>query len=111
MIDPFLQSTYLGGSGSDTLGAIAIDTVSGAVYVCGGTASPDFPSTAGGAQSSLAGKTSAGFVALLDSPITRLVQATYLGWAVPRLPSLPRPATCTSLAARTKLMVAPLSRA
>ena len=38
-----LYSTFLGGSGSDSASAVAVDS-SGAAYVAGSTTSPDFPS-------------------------------------------------------------------
>ncbi|WP_374008261.1 IPTL-CTERM sorting domain-containing protein [Delftia lacustris] len=78
VIDPLLQSTYLGGSGSDVVKAIAIDTVSGDVLVGGDTASGDFPGTAGGAQLSLGGRTD-GFVARLSGDLKTLRQSTFLG--------------------------------
>ena len=42
-------SSFLGGSGTDTGQAITVDS-SGAIYVAGGTASPNFPATAGAYQ-------------------------------------------------------------
>src|SRR5262249_23599739 len=48
IIDPLLQSTYLGGTGTD--GALlAIHPITGDVYAVGSTTSTDFPGTAGGA--------------------------------------------------------------
>jgi len=51
-IDPFatgkdelLFATYLGGSGTDTAAGVAVDGVSGSIYVAGSTTSPDFPFT------------------------------------------------------------------
>ena len=45
-----LQSTYLGGNGSDWAQALAIHPATGNVYVAGWTTSTDFPRTSGGAQ-------------------------------------------------------------
>ena len=42
-------SSFLGGSGTDSGQSIAVDS-SGAIYVAGGTASPNFPATAGAYQ-------------------------------------------------------------
>ncbi|MFN3599226.1 MAG: SBBP repeat-containing protein, partial [Aquificaceae bacterium] len=56
---------------------IAIDS-SGNVYVAGGTHSDDFPNTNGGAQSNSSGGWDA-FVAKLNSGLTNITQATYLG--------------------------------
>ena len=50
MIDPLLQSTYLGGTVTDVANAIAIHPTTGDVYVAGQTSSADFPGVAGGAQ-------------------------------------------------------------
>ena len=65
VIDPLVQSTYLGGSGSDVALAIAIDSA-GNVYVAGGTGSTNFPGTYGGAQPTYGGNSDA-FVAKFDS--------------------------------------------
>jgi len=77
VIDPLLQSTYLGGSGSDLAYSIAMDT-GGNVYVAGETSSTNFPGTTGGAQPSNSGNGDA-FVAKLNPTLTTLLQSTYLG--------------------------------
>jgi hypothetical protein len=77
-IDPVLQATYLGGTGIDQALALAIHPVSHDVYVAGYTASTNFPGTAGGPQS-VKGVNNDAFVAHLDSTLTTLSQATYLG--------------------------------
>jgi hypothetical protein len=71
------QSTYLGGRGDEYPRAIAIEPSSGEVYVAGGTTSPDFPGTTGGAQP--AGRGADAFIARLNAGLTKLNQATYLG--------------------------------
>lgn len=68
--------TYLGGSGTDTAKAIAIDSA-GNAYVTGSTSSRDFPATRGVIASSNAGFDDA-FVAKFDSG-GGLVYATLLG--------------------------------
>jgi len=78
VIDPLLQSTYLGGSGDDVTTALAIHPTTGDVYVAGFTDSSPFPGTAGGAQPAIGGGTDA-FVARFPSTLTSLTQATYLG--------------------------------
>lgn len=79
VIDPLLQSTYLGGGGSvSDAYAIALAPGGGDVYVAGGTDATAFPGTAGGAQAANAGGFDA-FVARLNSSLTALVQTTYLG--------------------------------
>lgn len=75
VIDPILQSTYLGGTGGDPATVLAIHPISGEVIVAGQTISIDFPMTAGSAQPSPNDM----FVARLNSTLTSLLQATYLG--------------------------------
>jgi Beta-propeller repeat len=70
-------STYLGGRSEDFDGAIAVDGA-GSAYVTGYTASTDFPTTAGAAQTSNAGQNDA-FVTKLDAAGSALVYSTYLG--------------------------------
>jgi muconolactone delta-isomerase len=78
VIDPILQSTYLGGGGYDEAHAIAIHPKTGEIYVVGWTSSTSFPKTTGGAQASKSRDYDA-FVARLNSNLTRILQSTYLG--------------------------------
>jgi len=78
VIDPILQSTYLGGSNDDGALAIAINPTTGEVYVAGDTESTNFPSTSGGARASNNGSSDA-FVTRLNSSLTQILQSTYLG--------------------------------
>ncbi len=95
VIDPILQSTYLGGSNDDSAYAIAIHPQTGEVYVAGVTKSKDFPKTTaspllplapGGAQKwcdkrviDLRNSCYDAFVARLNKDLTQILQATYLG--------------------------------
>jgi hypothetical protein len=72
-----VYSTFLGGSGDDVALPIAVDS-GGNAYVTGVTQSPNFPITAGAAQSSELG-TYAAFVAVLNSDASALWYSTYLG--------------------------------
>ncbi len=72
-----LYSTYLGGSVVDNGNAIAVDSF-GSAYIAGSTASPDFPTTAGAAQTVLAGAFNA-FVAKLTPGGNGLAFSTLLG--------------------------------
>jgi fibronectin type 3 domain-containing protein len=72
-----LHSTYLGGSGRDTGESIFVDA-SGDVYVGGWTMSNDFPATQGAYSSNLDG-THDGYIVKMNSNLTDLSFATYLG--------------------------------
>lgn len=65
VIDPLLQSTYLGGSGFELAADLAIHPTTGDIYVAGETSSSPFPGTAGGAQPAFGGGTTDAFVARL----------------------------------------------
>jgi sugar lactone lactonase YvrE len=79
VIDPsIVYATYLGGSGSDTPGRMALDP-SGDAYVAGQTTSTDFPVTAGAFRTTLPPDFGgvAGFVTKLNPQGTGLVYSTY----------------------------------
>jgi hypothetical protein len=78
VIDPLLQSTYLGGKGQDTGLGIIVHPSTGDVYVAGETDSNDFPGTAGGAQTTNNGDVDY-FVARLSADLRTIRSATYLG--------------------------------
>lgn len=72
-----VYSTYLGGSGSGVVSAIALDS-SGDAYITGWTSSPDFPVTSGAFQSKIGGGSDT-YVAELNPTGTSLVFASFLG--------------------------------
>ena len=73
------QATYLGGSKSNILYSMIIDS-NGLVYVAGTTSSSDFPGTQNGAFETK-GKTSPnGFIAKLSPDLKILHQASYTNW-------------------------------
>ncbi len=79
VIDPSLgYSTYLGGSGSDTIAGMAVDAA-GNVYVAGSTPSTDFPSAGTPYQRTYAGGSNDVYVAKLNASGTGLVYSTYVG--------------------------------
>jgi len=75
-----IYSTYLGGSGDDKCGRLAIDS-SGNVYLAGETSSPNFP-TANAFQGTYGGGAADGFVTKLHASGSALVYSTYLGGSV-----------------------------
>jgi len=80
VIDPILQSTYLGGSGGDEANAVVIHPTTGEIYVAGYTTSTNFPGTAGGASPKISRFLGTGdaFVARLNKELTQILQFTYL---------------------------------
>ena len=79
VIDPLLQSTYLGGTAFDDGRGMAIHPLTGDVYLAGYTESAVFPGTAGGAQPASGGGIADAFLARFSSTLTTLIQATFLG--------------------------------
>lgn len=73
-----IWSTYLGGSFDDAVYSIDVDS-SYNLLVCGGTNSPDFPTTAGVVQPNYGGGTADGFVAKLSYNGDRLMASTFYG--------------------------------
>ncbi len=74
-----MWATFLGGSGTDGAGAVAVDP-SNNVYVAGGTGSLDFPTTSGAFGQTPNGRGDA-FVAKLSPDGSRLLWSTLLGGA------------------------------
>jgi hypothetical protein len=75
-----IYSTYLGGSGGDGGGGVAVDSF-GYAYVVGTTGSTDFPTTPGAFQTRLRGPESNAFVTKLNPTGSALLYSTYLGRA------------------------------
>ena len=78
MGEKLLYATYLGGSGTETSGGIAVDAA-GSAYVTGSTESSDFPITSGAYDAQSKTTNSTGFVAKLSADATALIYSTYLG--------------------------------
>lgn len=78
IIDPMLQSAYLGGSGNELGLAIAVHPRTGEIYVTGSTASGSLPLTAGAYDITLGG-TSDAFVSLFSADLKTLHRTTYIG--------------------------------
>jgi hypothetical protein len=75
-VDPILSySTYLGGTDNDAAYGIAVDST-GAVYLTGSTASPDFPATSG--HNSGADDV---FITKLSPNGSSVIYSTYIGGA------------------------------
>ena len=75
-LQALVQSTYLGGSNTDDITALALAS-NGDVLVAGTTYSSDLPGTTGGAQAAHAGGYD-GFVARLSGNLQTLQQSSYL---------------------------------
>ena len=71
-----VYSTFLGGSGVDHAGGIAIDSSNG-VYIAGGTTSSNFPIT--GAIQPVSGGNQDAFLTKLNASGSGIVYSTYLG--------------------------------
>lgn len=71
-------STYIGGSADDGCYGLIIDN-SLNVYVTGGTASSNFPSTAGAVKTTYGGGQSDGFISKIKSDGTALMASTFVG--------------------------------
>ncbi len=75
-----IWSTYIGGTGSDAGYVLAFDTAQTALYVAGGTNSPNFPVTAGSLHSTFQGGLADGFVLKFkNSAPYNLLKGTYVG--------------------------------
>jgi ankyrin repeat protein len=80
--DKVIYSTFLGGSGADICGKIAVDA-EGSAYVVGSTSSKDFPVTPGAFQTTCKGGDDGTghadvFIAKLSPDGSRLVYSTYI---------------------------------
>ncbi len=78
IIDPLLQSAYLGGSGTENGYAIAVHPRTGEIYVTGSTSSSSLPFTASAYDTTLGGSSDA-FVSLFSADLKTLVRTTYIG--------------------------------
>jgi hypothetical protein len=74
-----LYSTFLGGTSAENGDSLAIDA-SGALYIVGGTGSPNFPTTPGAFQTTCAGTTcNDAFVTQLNPSGSTLYYSTFFG--------------------------------
>ncbi|NIT78935.1 MAG: hypothetical protein GWN18_15715, partial [Thermoplasmata archaeon] len=77
VIDPWVFSTYLGGTGDDGIVRVKVDS-DGDIYTTGVTDSGNFPTTNGAFQTSLAGWMNC-FVSKFNSAASALSFSTYIG--------------------------------
>jgi gliding motility-associated-like protein len=73
-----IWSTYFGGSAQDASHTVKLDE-NGAIFIAGGTASSNLPTTAGALQPSYGGGVTDGFVASISQNGQSIVACTYLG--------------------------------
>ncbi|WP_048189878.1 Ig-like domain-containing protein [Methanobacterium sp. SMA-27] len=78
IIDPLLSSTFLSGNSYDNAQGVAVDKA-GNVYVTGYTGSGDFPTIAGGYQTTIKSGEWDAFVSKFDSTLTTLISSTFIG--------------------------------
>ena len=78
IIDPLLQTTYLGDTSSYSGQAMTVHPVSGEVLIAGFTGSSNLPGRLGGAQPARSGGFDA-FVSRFNANLTSLLQSTYFG--------------------------------
>ncbi len=71
-------STYVGGIADEGIARAVVDAA-GNIYICGGTASTDFPTTAGAFDTTFSGGSFDGFVAKLAPGAASIVYSSYLG--------------------------------
>jgi hypothetical protein len=76
VIDPMLESTFLGGSNSDFANDIVVDN-DGDIYVTGYTSSSDFPVTDGALDTTLDYRDI--FISRFDSNLRHLLSSTFIG--------------------------------
>jgi len=81
-LDPTLSSlqwsTYFGGNTGDAIYSMKINSA-GTVYVCGGTASSDFPTTSGVLNQTFVGGISDGFVAAFNPSNGTMLRSSFIG--------------------------------
>jgi hypothetical protein len=73
-----LGASYVGSSRGDTLYGLAVDT-DGNLYASGDTTANDFPTTPNAYQPSIGSSGHSSFLVKLDSTLSNLLYATYLG--------------------------------
>ena len=72
-LSSLLQSTYLGGSGSELANAVTVHPVSGEIIVAGSTASTNLPGASGGPQPTFGGGFNDAFVSRLTPDLRALL--------------------------------------
>ncbi len=77
-LSTLLFSSYIGGSLADAAYSVKIDG-GGTAYVCGGTASLNFPVTPGALHTTYRGGILDGYIAKINTTGTAILAATYLG--------------------------------
>lgn len=77
-LSELMWGTHIGGTKDDAVYSVK-PYPDGTIYICGGTTSKDFPTTAGTLFPSAIGGTADAFVAHINKDGSQLLQSTYLG--------------------------------
>ncbi|MBI4709879.1 MAG: SBBP repeat-containing protein, partial [Nitrospirae bacterium] len=77
IIDPLLASTFIGGSGNETIRTIAVDSA-GLLYVAGNTSSSNYSLSSGTYDAGFNGYTDV-IVSKFDSALSTLLASTFIG--------------------------------
>lgn len=77
-LNTIMWSTYLGGSLDDSGFSVSFNSV-GELYVCGGTASTNFPVSSNSAQNNFGGGIADGYITRISSNGQSILAATYWG--------------------------------
>ncbi len=78
-LSKMLWSSYIGGAGQDAVYSVDLNK-NNIVYICGGTSSSDFPSSANAYQKNYEGAID-GYIARIDNDGNKILSSTYIGTA------------------------------
>src|SRR5690606_20457914 len=77
-LSQLLFSSFIGGSAADGCYSVQVDN-SGNLFLCGGTASNNFPGMIGGVNTTYRGGRTDGFIVKMNANATAFLAGTYVG--------------------------------